>query len=196
MLRNVYVAFQTLIPNGAFAALEPLIKALAPGLLLAGLFFSSCHTTRCTREYFETGHPSLIVCYNKAHQRDGTYLEYYENGHPLYEGTYVADSLNGNLTRYHQNGILYYKFEYRMNKLWNVLGMQDTTGAALNSGDLKNGNGQLRFYDDLGVLDSYGMYENGLKEGYWKLVSNAGAQDSVLYVHGHRNGNGRLEIIY
>lgn len=47
--------------------------------------------------------------------------------------------------------------------------------------------------DDFGNLREEGAVINGHKEGYWKLYSNKGFFDSVLYQQGIREGLNREE---
>jgi antitoxin component YwqK of YwqJK toxin-antitoxin module len=71
----------------------------------------------------------------------------------------------------------------------------DEDGQPLIMGDLINGNGIVYVYNRDGKIRSYGAYSNGLKNGYWKIVSNAGVADSVEFVDGLRLSTGRYEFV-
>jgi len=165
-------------------------------ILLFTILSSCLHRHRsCITSKYPEGAIFTIICYDKEGRRHGSYQEFGENDVLTIKCDFIRDSLNGTYLEYHFNGQLRYRLNYEMNRLMQIESAFDEEGQPLIMGDLINGNGLVSVYYRDGKLRSYGVYSNGLKHGYWKIVSNAGVADSVEFIDGLRLSTGRYEFV-
>ena len=163
-------------------------------LYLDGEIGCTSRHNSCLTERYSNNQVLSIICYDKNKLRNGDYEEYHDNGVLIIKCKYIRDSLDGKYTEYHFNGQPRYQIVFSMNRLLEFVSAFDEKGQPLMIGDLVNGNGMVHVYSRNGKLRSYGNYSGGLKNGYWKVVSNSGIADSVQYVDGLRVSTGRYEF--
>jgi len=109
---------------------------------------------------------------------------YYDNGDLIFEGEYLNGKRNGKGKEYNKNGKLIFEGEFKnnyrskgkefvneklefegeylFNKKWNGKGY-DEKGNIID--ELKNGNGEVKEYNNYGFFKFEGEYLNGIK---WK----------------------------
>lgn len=156
--------------------------------------FASCSNKKCITHKYDNGAILAIICYDSEKLKNGKYLEYHNSGNLSIDCSFYKDSLDGEYIEHHPNGQLRYRMNYDKNRLMNISNYQDEDGNLMIIGDFNNGNGILNVYNHKGKLRRFGRYIDGLKTGYWKLVSNSGVSDSVMYQGGYRVSTGRYEF--
>lgn len=87
--------------------------------------------------------------------------KYYENGKLISMQTFSENELNGSHMYYHSNGQLWTELEMKSNKPWTVKSNFDKQGRTKDKGNLKNGNGTMKRYDENGKLVAIEYYKNG-----------------------------------
>ncbi|WP_431471594.1 DUF4375 domain-containing protein [Nonlabens sp. SCSIO 43208] len=128
------------------------------------------------KEWFENGQLAETGTYKSGYEREGKWLEYYENGNQKVD----AEFING---------------DYRLKNHWNEKGEHT----------LINGTGYSEFYakpffeDDVPEF-YYREYKNYVAHGVWKELKNDTLQRLVNYQNGNRHGimetfydNGKIE---
>ena len=140
--------------------------------------------------------------YNKGKlEYEGEYLngkkhgkgkEYYSDGKLRFDGEYLYDSkIRG---KYYVNDILEYLGEYLYNRKWDGSGF-DEKGIIIYV--LKQGDGEVKEYDDNGKLKFKGKYLNGCRNGEGKeYFENGNVEFEGDYLNGKRNGKGKEYYIF
>jgi len=93
----------------------------------------------------------------------GDWKEYYREGTLKAEYSFENGLKNGHYQYFYSNGKLWTERIYRNGKLWEVVANFDSTGRALDMGDLTGGNGTMKIYDDGGSLIEVMVYREGLQ---------------------------------
>jgi antitoxin component YwqK of YwqJK toxin-antitoxin module len=111
------------------------------------------------KSYNETGELVMEQMYNFGILEGVS--KYYENGKLISTQTFSENELNGSHMYYHSNGQLWTELEMKSNKPWRVKSNFDKNGRRKSKGNLKNGNGTMKRYDDNGKLVTIEYYKNG-----------------------------------
>lgn len=162
-------------------------------IFTSNYLFVQCDSSS-VKEFYENGDLFCEYSVNLEGQKHGRYMEFYENGSPYIIANYDKGLLNGDFYYYHQNGLIFYHLLYKKNLPWEIIEFSDVEGEKLDFGSFNNGSGYSKKYSKGGELRFSGNYKDGLREGYWKVHSNKGIIDSVLYTNGRKLGLG--EIVY
>ena len=87
--------------------------------------------------------------------------KYYPNGQLSEIGKLVNGKEQGEWKFYHENGQLYQTRLWSQGKFIDVVNCFDNKGNALKKGSLKNGNGTVHYYNELGEPTETKNYING-----------------------------------
>lgn len=113
--------------------------------------------------------------------REGTFIEYYPNGHQRSVRNYKDNKLLGELIKYYPNGKLYLKGICDTNHNLIINECRDSTGKTL----VQNGNGRCTMYDwNFKKVLGEGILKNGLKDGEWR----GWYRDNLSYICSYDNG--------
>ncbi len=99
--------------------------------------------------YHKNGELSTIGHYREG-KLHGPYKSFYDTGAKFEEINFADDQLDGEALVYFQYGTLKRKAIYQAGKLWNLIVINDSTGAPLVENSLIEGNGIDYAYDDKG----------------------------------------------
>lgn len=99
---------------------------------------------------------------------DGPFRIYDENGTLIVRASFNNGKLEGAYEDFYSNGKLRFSYFFHDDRLLDILYVRDSSGTELDFGQIKDGNGIVRNYLEMGQLESQGQYVNGYKEGYWK----------------------------
>ena len=113
--------------------------------------------------------------------------EYNRNNSLYFEGQYINGERNGKGKEYDFNVIIF-EGEYLNGKRWNGKGYDANQNICY---ELKDGNGYVKEYDDLGNLKFEGKYLNGMKNGKWKEYAFDVLIFEGKYLNGMKNGKGK-----
>src|SRR3569833_3200662 len=113
------------------------------------------------RDFYMNGRPRLVgksMVANYYLKRQGTFIEYFQNGHRKSVVNYEKDDVSGDETWYYPNGKLYYISHYDKERKNNVLSeARDSTGRIL----VDSGKGNWAIYDrDFKKVTSHGPIYN------------------------------------
>lgn len=127
---------------------------------------------------------------------NNNYEEYYynENGdstlHVKCQGDKVYECWE-----YYRNTQLKSHAKYDGDRLTNIFEVYDTSGALLDFGNFKDGNGFVKCYNNNGELESTGEFRDGMRQGWWVNYHFSGEViDSVFYDDGIIVGKNALII--
>jgi len=149
------------------------------------------------RVRFHGYHPNdtfMVETYQKG-VLDGPYRAYNEIGILIVRGSYKNGKLEGTYEDFYSNGKIKLSYLFHDDKLFEIISMRDSSGIELDHGQIKNGNGLVRTYLEMGQLENEGYYLNGYKEGYWKHWNGREYSDSTRYIHGINQKTGLFEAI-
>jgi antitoxin component YwqK of YwqJK toxin-antitoxin module len=164
-------------------------------------------------EYTETGAKLFEIEYKDGGQ-NGYMTEYYTNGNVFrrykcrnwkIEGKQKTYDNNGKLTSemevsedglYDGKCVFYYPggkiSDTQIRKegmLWNITQELDTAGKPLDAGNLKDGTGTVRLYDDSCRLTEVSEMKNGMKNGISRLYYPGGSlNEEIPYLNDTING--------
>ena len=96
----------------------------------------------------------------------GKWKEYYDNANrirTMEEYEFENGQKQGSDKYYHTNGQLWTERIYKEGKLWDILCNNNMEGKPLGKGSLKNGNGDLKIYNEGGKLLETLIYSKGVK---------------------------------
>lgn len=137
-------------------------------------------------DFYPDGKPMLIgktsaPTYNLV--REGTFMEYYHDGHKKSIKTFESRIPVGDEFYYYPNGKLYYIGRFYQDIYQDVINEARDTAGTLT---VQNGKGTFTQYnDDFTVATGSGPIVNGLKDGVWHGNPN----DSVEYVCTYSKGH-------
>ncbi len=137
-------------------------------------------------DFYLSGKPKLVgksLIPNYYLKRQGTFIEYFPNGHKKQVLSYENNVQIGDVINYYPNGKFYYAYNFNKDLKQNIItAAGDSTGTVI----AENGNGAwVEYNDDFKVVKGKGTILNGLKEGEWQGTFN----DSVTYVCTYSKGN-------
>jgi len=123
-------------------------------------------------------------------KRQGTFIEYFQNGHRRSIINYEKGDVTGDETWYYPNGKLYYISHYDKDKRNKIVSeARDSTGKVLAD----SGKGNWIVYDrDFKKITGQGPINNGVEDGEWKGI----AFDSVKYVCLYKDGKATAGTSY
>ena len=133
----------------------------------------------CKQEHFPEGTLSHIVCVDEKGRKQGSYVGFYTTGDTAFVIDYTNDSIDGYVWSCYKNGSKRYLARYSMNRIMEMIEFYDLNGNRLETGNMYNGNGTLRVYDQKGSIALEGMIVNGFMEGPWKVY---GRTEEIFYV--------------
>lgn len=137
------------------------------------LLFTACSHVKT--DHYPNGNIRSEITIKGDHY-NGPALFYYNDGILMMECNYLNDSLEGLLTRYHENGakkeILYYK----MNKPDSICKRWNAQGQLLEESFYHDGllEGNYRNFYDNGQMKSSGEYRTGQPIGLWLFYDQNG----------------------
>ncbi|MFB9844872.1 energy transducer TonB [Mucilaginibacter ginsenosidivorans] len=129
-------------------------------------------------DFYMNGKPKLVgksLMPGLEIKKQGTFIEYFENGHRKSIKNYDNGGVTGDEIHYYPNGKMYYISHYDKDIKDDIITeAKDSTGASL----AENGKGiWIQYDDDFKFVTGKGPIVNGLKEGEWEGAPN----DSVTY---------------
>ena len=101
-------------------------------------------------------------CNYKNDKRDSIQVYHNERGYIENISNYRDNKQDGKTTYYFDNGKIWSEIIYKYGKPWEVLTNYDVNGKLREKGTLKDGNGSLYVYDELGNLTDIEYYKNGI----------------------------------
>lgn len=143
--------------------------------------------------YFQNGQKRANIHFKEG-KVEGKQTYYFQNGQIEREGVFVGDSIHGESISYYKNGgerelCNYnmgkangsYKYYYDNGQLWiakiyeneklmTITGSFDKNGNPRDFGDLKNGNGTVKYYTEEGEVYSTVTYKDGVEVGEEKKL--------------------------
>ncbi len=144
--------------------------------------------------------PGWGVTYDDLVKREGLYykkfsdipftgemVRYHDNGQLWRKGNYKNGKEEGTWVYYWDNGQLRMKGNYTNGKEEGTWEYYHKNGQLKGNGDYRNGEkeGTWVWYWSNGQLDHKGDYKNGKKEGYWEFYDSNGNSDE--YAGTYRN---------
>ena len=141
--------------------------------------------------FHRTGNISSEGIYKNGFEID-QWIFYYEEGQLDEIGSYSFGLKNGLWGRFHMDGTLKLEETYNLGRLINVTDYYLSDGSIVNSGSLKDGNGEFLDYYDNGSLFSISNYKDGYLNGVYKEFHLNGKESIV----GNYNKNTRVGYWY
>jgi antitoxin component YwqK of YwqJK toxin-antitoxin module len=112
--------------------------------------------------YFPNGQLK-IVSFFKNGKEHGQRLTFYEDGAKQCVCSYENGNRSGLQAIYWENGQLFSKEEYQNGRLWQIQERYHKDGRKMPFGTFEKGNGELKRYDDRGILETIEYYKDGKK---------------------------------
>ena len=104
------------------------------------------------------------LVYNGTTLYNGEYVEYYASGEQKISANFKDGLLDGLLISYFENGNIKESYNYKQGKF----------------------NGEVKSWDQNGVLTGIAVYNEGIKDGVWKIFMNGNLQYEITYLNGKR----------
>ncbi len=112
---------------------------------------------------------------------EGEYLKYYENGKLLARYEFQNGVPEGECIVFNPDGTLRQRLSYKNGGLMSISPLNLPDGKTLASGDLKEGNGTVQFYDLNNKIYKRGAYKEGRPVGIWEFWENGQVLGSGYY---------------
>lgn len=162
---------------------------------IAMLIFTDCN--RVVKDYDFEGR-LLTKCKTSwpSGNLNGKCVYFHKDGSISDVYMYKKGKLNGISTSYYEEGGVRHVVEYKNDNLWNVIEYYDLQGNKLDFGTLNNGTGELMVYGITGKLRGKGTLKEGLRHGWWYIISNRGIEDSTLFINGYGENENSIANFY
>jgi antitoxin component YwqK of YwqJK toxin-antitoxin module len=112
---------------------------------------------------------------------EGEFLKYYENGKLLARYDFKDGLPEGECIVFNPDGTMRQRLSYKNGGLMAISPLSLPDGKTLVSGDLKEGNGTVQFYDLNNRIYKRGAYKEGRPVGIWEFWENGQALGSGYY---------------
>lgn len=116
-----------------------------------------------SKTFYPNGKLHIEEYFNRG-LRDGLRKQYAPDGTLLLQQNYSHGMLNG-VSEFYRKGKALYSLYFVDDRLWNVISMTDDKGMPMDYGNIKDGCGHFKMYDDSLRLVSDCEYKFGLQHG-------------------------------
>jgi len=149
-----------------------------------------------TSVHFDMKGDTTMITEFKSGKAHGKAISFHSNGEVHTIDFYNNGVQTGVCKEFYQNGNIRSIVEYNEDKLWNIIEIRDVNKSKLDYGDLKDGNGLVKKYDEYGNLAEYGNIRNGLREGEWTYFTNTGYKSTKEFKKGYPENYNYQVILY